>query len=107
MSAYGNNNNNKGFYQGCPGPEAYLKKKMPAFIIICKTTHARRFIKTAQLWVFFYKPAHAHLCIKETEAGRCILNYIAHIHCSLFVCLADKFIIFSIIYLKNKQNRLQ
>jgi hypothetical protein len=50
--------------------------------LIYKTTHARRFIKTARLWEFFYRPAHARLRIKETEAGKCTLNYIAHIHCS-------------------------
>jgi hypothetical protein len=41
---------------------------MPAFIIIYKAIHVHRFIKTAQLWDIFYKPAQARLCIKATEA---------------------------------------
>jgi hypothetical protein len=41
------------------------------------------------VFIIIYKTAHARLWIKETEAGGCILNYTAHIHCSLFVRLAD------------------
>jgi hypothetical protein len=66
------------FIKNAPGPETYLQNfPCPQIYQNCPALG------------IFYKPAHARLRIKETEAGRCILNYIAHIHCSLFVCLAD------------------
>jgi hypothetical protein len=49
-------------------------QKCPVQTLIYNNAHALKFVKTAQLWEIFYNPAHARLYIKETDAGRTILN---------------------------------